>query len=51
MRQFEQKGKSSNVSWCGENLEPFFQKNMIDPDNVFLTIIDADSWAPNIYFD
>ena len=24
---------------------------MIDPDSVFLTIIDADSWAPEIYYD
>lgn len=24
---------------------------MIDPDQVFLTILDADSWAPDIYFD
>lgn len=24
---------------------------MIHPDSLFLTIIDADSWAPNIYFD
>ena len=24
---------------------------MINPDSVFLTILDADSWAPNIYFD
>lgn len=24
---------------------------MIDPNTVMLTILDADSWAPNIYFD
>lgn len=24
---------------------------MINPDSVMLTIIDADSWAPNLYFD
>ena len=24
---------------------------MIDPDTVFLTIMDADSWAPNLYID
>jgi hypothetical protein len=23
----------------------------VDPENVFITVIDADSWAPNIYFD
>jgi hypothetical protein len=32
-------------------LEPFFEKHMINPSTVMLTIIDADSWAPNIYFD
>ena len=24
---------------------------MINIDNVFLTIMDADSWAPNLYID
>lgn len=24
---------------------------MINPDSVFLTIIDADSWAPDLYYD
>ena len=24
---------------------------MIDQDTVFLTIIDADSWAPDLYYD
>lgn len=24
---------------------------MIDPNTVMLTILDADSWAPNLYFD
>jgi hypothetical protein len=24
---------------------------MIDPSSVILTILDADSWAPNVYFD
>lgn len=24
---------------------------MIDPDQVFLTVLDADSWAPDLYFD
>jgi len=24
---------------------------MINPDSVFLTILDADSWAPDVYFD
>lgn len=32
-------------------MEPILQKNMIDPDSVMLTIIDADSWVPAIYID
>ncbi len=51
LRQHEQKGKASNVSWCAEHLEPIFEKNMINPEQVFLTILDADSWAPDLYFD
>lgn len=51
IREFEQKGKASNVSWCAENLEPIFEKYQINPDSVFLTILDADSWAPNVYFE
>jgi hypothetical protein len=27
------------------------ERNFIDPESLFLTIIDADSWAPDIYFD
>jgi hypothetical protein len=50
VRVNEQKGKASNVSWCGEHLQPIFEKHMIDPDTVMLTILDADSWAPDIYF-
>lgn len=50
IREFEQKGKASNVSWCAENLEEHeFKKHNIDPNDVFLTIIDADSWVPEIY--
>ena len=49
IRENEQKGKASNVSWCVEHLEPIFNKNLIDPDNVMLTIIDADSWVPEVY--
>ena len=51
VREHEQKGKASNVSWCAEHLEPILEKNMINPESVFLTILDADSWAPNLYFD
>lgn len=24
---------------------------MLSTENLFLTIIDVDSWAPNVYFD
>jgi hypothetical protein len=24
---------------------------MVNPDSVILTIMDVDSWAPNVYFD
>jgi cellulose synthase/poly-beta-1,6-N-acetylglucosamine synthase-like glycosyltransferase len=50
IREFEQKGKASNVSWCAEHLEEHeFKKHGINPNDVFLTIIDADSWVPEIY--
>jgi hypothetical protein len=50
IREFEQKGKASNVSWCAEHLEEQeFKKHGINPNDVFLTIIDADSWVPEIY--
>jgi hypothetical protein len=51
IRPNEQKGKASNVSWCAEHLDLIFEKHMINPSSVMLTILDADSWAPNIYFD
>ena len=47
----EQKGKASNVCWAAEKLEPLLVKNLINPDSVYLTIIDADSWAPDLYID
>jgi hypothetical protein len=50
LKEFEQKGKASNVSWCAEHLEEcFFKPFGINLDSVFLTIIDADSWVPAIY--
>lgn len=50
VREHEQKGKASNVSWCVENLEEQeFKKHGINPDDVYLTIMDADSWAPEVY--
>jgi hypothetical protein len=51
IRQYEQKGKASNVSYCVEHLEPILQKNNINGENLFLTIQDADSWVPPIYMD
>ena len=32
-------------------MEPVLLANRINPDDVFLTIIDADSWAPPLYID
>ena len=49
IRENEQKGKASNVSWCAEHLELYFKKYLIDEDNVLITIIDADSWVPPLY--
>lgn len=51
MRENEQKGKAANVSWSIEHLEPILTQNMINPDTVFITVMDADSWAPNLYID
>ena len=50
IRQYEQKGKASNVSWCVEHIEDgYLLPNKIDPEQVQLTIIDADSWVPAIW--
>lgn len=50
MRQYEQKGKAANVSWCAEHIEEdFLIPNKIDPESVMLTIIDCDSWVPRQY--
>lgn len=52
MKIYEQKGKAANVSWCAEHLETdFFVPNQIDPNQVMLTIIDADSWVPQQYIN
>ena len=51
LKEFEQRGKASNVTWCAEHLEPIFEKHLVDPEDVILTIMDADSWAPSAYFD
>jgi hypothetical protein len=50
IQEYEQRGKASNVSWCAERLEElYFNKERIDPRKVLLTIIDADSWVPEVY--
>jgi len=51
VRELEQKGKASNVSWCVEHMEEKFNCLMINPEDVLVTVIDADSWAPNAYFN
>ena len=28
-----------------------FEKYLVNPDTVMVTILDVDSWAPNLYFD
>jgi hypothetical protein len=48
-RPIEHKGKSPNVCWCIEHMEPFFQNLMITPDQVLLSIIDADTFMPEAY--
>jgi hypothetical protein len=50
LREYEQRGKASNVSWCAEHLEElYFNKHNIDINKILLTIIDADSWVPEVY--
>ena len=51
IREFEQKGKASNVSWCVERMEQKSKTLMISSEDVFVTVMDADSWAPNAYFN
>ena len=51
IRKYEQKGKAANVSWCVENMGPIFEKYFIQPESVMLTVIDSDSWTPDIYVD
>ena len=51
VRPNEQKGKASNVSWCVEHMEDKFKALMVNPEDVFVTVMDADSWAPNAYFN
>jgi hypothetical protein len=32
-------------------MEEKFKTMMINPEDVFVTVMDADSWAPNAYFN
>lgn len=32
-------------------MEEKFNRMMLPTENLFLTIIDVDSWAPDVYFD
>lgn len=48
-RPIEHKGKSPNVCWCIEHMEPVFQQLMISPDRVMLSIVDADTFMPEMY--
>jgi hypothetical protein len=32
-------------------MEEKFNVLMINPEDVFVTVIDADSWAPDCYFN
>lgn len=50
IREHESKGKASNVSWCGEHLIEKISHLKISEDNIMVTVIDADSWAPQEYF-
>ena len=50
-REGEFKGKGSNISWCAEHMQQKFKKIGVSTENLFLTIIDADSWGPDVYFD
>ena len=46
----ESKGKASNVSWCVEHMKEEFIALSIDPKTVLITVMDSDSWAPELYF-
>lgn len=51
LREGEYKGKGANVNWCLEHLEPIFEDAGIRKEEVLITIMDADSWIPNVYID
>ena len=47
----EAKSKNSNIDWCVRHCVPTLLENEINMDNVFVTIIDADSLIPYVYVD
>jgi hypothetical protein len=51
LRKNEYKGKGSNVGWCAEQMETKFKELNLPTDNLFLTIMDVDSWMPDVYMD
>ena len=51
LRAHEAKGKASNVSWCAEHMPPTFEKLMIPKEDVMIAVLDADSWAPSLFFE
>ena len=51
LQKNEAKGKASNCSWCVQHLISEIFPIEIDESNIMLTIIDADSWCPEEYFE
>lgn len=45
----EAKSKSSNINWCTHHMVPMLVENGIKMDQVFITIMDADSLIPEQY--
>lgn len=38
------------MSWCVEHLEENLKDLGLTTDNLFLTVMDVDSWMPDVYF-
>ena len=47
----EAKSKCSNINWCTQFMVPTLLENGIDMNEVFVTILDADSMVPALYTD
>ena len=39
------------MNWCVERVMESFEKLMVHEDNVMVTVMDADSWVPEVYVD